>query len=131
MPKTWKHIEKNYDFQIYKYDADINTRVGTKYLIELYDILAANHPRWDILTIEQKQEQISAAYNGGPNRLIKKGFDITQMPEETRNYVEKMKGRYPIIRNNKQVENYLTTNTDIKQIYTIPNLDSINNNINQ
>ena len=62
---------------------EVNIIVGTWYLHRLHD-------HYGCKTIEQ----ICAAYNGGPTRLKKCGYDINKMPRESRAYVKKVVSIY-------------------------------------
>ena len=62
---------------------EINIFIGTWYLKRLY-----NH--YECKTVEQ----ILAGYNGGITRLRKHNYDISKMPNETRNYVKKVMKLY-------------------------------------
>jgi len=90
MPKTWTEMSK----KVYgkplplneRTNPEKNKKVGTAYLKEIQDILRKEFKK------EPTIEQILAAYNGGPYRLIEKKGNVWAMPEETRKYVEKITG---------------------------------------
>jgi len=90
MPKTWEEMTK----EVYgkplplrdRNDPEKNKKVGIAYLNKIKKILRQN------LKQEPTIEQILAAYNGGPYRLIKNKGNVWAMPEESKNYVEKITG---------------------------------------
>ncbi len=63
------------------YDSQVNIEYGDWYLRRLKDHYLKDH-----YTIER----LLAAYNGGPTRLKKVGYNINRMPKETRDYVRKV-----------------------------------------
>lgn len=88
MPATWneqtkKIYGKPLSFDL-AFDPKINRTVGTHYLKEIQKTLK----NWTHK--EPSIEQILASYNGGMGRLRKNNFDVSKMPEETRNYVTKI-----------------------------------------
>ena len=50
--------------------------------------------RWERLSSEERKRLVLAGYNGGVGRLRKNEWKIEKMPQETRNYVEKVMEEY-------------------------------------
>jgi len=74
------------------YDMEKNIEAGIKFYKWMEAELFANrHPRWNELTIVEKQDLLGAGYNGGPYGLIKKEWDISRMREESREHVVKIR----------------------------------------
>lgn len=94
---AWNLVEKEYSYDTYVFNPDINIRVSMKYAAFLHDFLKENHPGWNALVNAEKQNLILAAYNGGHGLLQKRSFNISSMPKETRSYVDKQKDGYPIV----------------------------------
>jgi soluble lytic murein transglycosylase-like protein len=94
MPKTWEEqTRKMYGKPLpfsEAYNPDINLEVGTNYLNDLHNSLSKRLKGYNQLPVIEQQKKIVAAYNGGPNRLIRKKGKIERMPRETRRYVSKI-----------------------------------------
>jgi len=67
------------------YNPNVNVKIGTWYLRRLKD-----HYLKDNYTVER----ILAAWNGGITRLRKNDYNVSKMPEETRNFVKKVMRLY-------------------------------------
>ncbi|MCK4647829.1 lytic transglycosylase domain-containing protein [Candidatus Pacearchaeota archaeon] len=91
MPDTWHIMEKESDFYKEAFNPYKNLRAGIKYLDHLNTYCKGTFPKWNKLSVKNKQIIIAAAYNGGIGRLMKNNWDINEMPEETRLYVKKIK----------------------------------------
>ncbi len=94
MPLTWKEetrklYGKSLDFSE-AYNPEKNKEVGIFYLGTIEKYLSGRINNWDSLSKEDKQSLIAAAYNGGMGRLVRLNGNIEQMPEESRNYVNKL-----------------------------------------
>jgi hypothetical protein len=90
MEPTWKEWTKKMygtelDFEM-AYNPEINKKVGVTYLGWIQDTLR----KW--MGEEPSVEHILAAYNGGIGRLRKNKYDVWHMPEETKNYIERITG---------------------------------------
>ena len=94
---AWDMVDKENDYYTKAYDPGINITNIIRYTVFLYDNLGKTHPGWGELTKEEKQNHILAAYNGGHGRLQECGFNIRRMPKESRDYVDKQQGRFPIL----------------------------------
>jgi len=86
--EAWKDVEQNLKFNKEWYNPISNVYVAGKYIIFLDEDFQNSHPRWNYLSNKEKRMIIAAAYNGGPEKLKKNQWDISKMPEETRDYVE-------------------------------------------
>jgi len=95
--EAWEDVEKKMSFDKNSLDPIRNVYVAGKYIIFLHEDFENSHPRWNELSDKEKRMAVAAAYNGGPERLKKKRWDISKMPEETRDYVRKIE---------KRMENY-------------------------
>ena len=67
------------------FDPALNRRVGTAYLAFLQERLLPRQAEWKA----DERALLLAAYNAGPGRLLKAGFDLAGMPRQTRDYVER------------------------------------------
>jgi hypothetical protein len=67
------------------FDPALNRRVGTAYLAFLQERLLPRQAEWKA----DERTLLLAAYNAGPGRLLKSGFDLAGMPRQTRDYVER------------------------------------------
>lgn len=93
MPETWKEESRKLygeplDFEK-AFDPEINRKVGEFYLNTIRNYLSKRIKGWENLDVSDKQDLIAAAYNGGMGRVVRNMGDISKMPSETRNYVEK------------------------------------------
>jgi len=91
MPETGKELDKESNFLKESLNPSKNINSGTKYLKWIDNYCEKRHPNWNIISGEQKRKIISAAYNGGPSRLNKRGWNIEKMPKQTRDYVKKVR----------------------------------------
>jgi len=73
------------------YNMEKNIDAGIKFYKWMEKEYASRHPRWNGLTIAEKQDLLGAGYNGGPYGLIKKDWDISSMREESREHVVKIR----------------------------------------
>ena len=94
MPETWqdesrKLYGKELDLNL-AFDPEINKKVGTFYMETISNYLSNRIDGWQNLSIAEKQNLVAAAYSGGMGRLARNNGDISKMPEETKNYVEKL-----------------------------------------
>lgn len=67
------------------FDPALNRRVGTAYLAWLQAVILHRQSQWK----DDERALLLAAYNAGPSRLAKSGFDLGDMPQNTRDYVER------------------------------------------
>lgn len=67
------------------FDPELNRRVGTAYLAFLQERLAVRQAEWKT----DERSLLLAAYNAGPARLRQSGFNLANMPRQTRDYVER------------------------------------------
>jgi soluble lytic murein transglycosylase-like protein len=90
MEPAWKKFgEGNYKINVYNPGQNISA--GVKYYLWLENFVAKYNPSWSRLTLEQKQNQVVAAYNGGPFRLKSRRWNINNMSYITRNHVKKVR----------------------------------------
>lgn len=75
------------------YDPLLNGIASNKHIKKIDIFLRQNYPGFDQLPIGHKRDLLNAAYNGGQGRLKKAGWDINNMPKETRDYVKRMRDR--------------------------------------
>lgn len=88
--QTWTEMDGKEELF---FDVEENLRVGIKYLEYLENFCKNNYKGWDSISEEDKLKFISAAYNGGPNRLKARKWNIRKMPYETRKYVKNVMKR--------------------------------------
>lgn len=91
MPRSWqewsvKALGREVPFD-QAYDPDLNVQVGTAYLQWIQNTLRS----W--MGKEPGVEHVLSAYNGGIGRLRQVGFDVSRMPSESRDYVQKVTGQ--------------------------------------
>jgi membrane-bound lytic murein transglycosylase MltF len=67
-----------------------NIRAGVKYYLWLENFMSEEYIGWSSASIGCKRGLLLAAYNGGHNRLKRKGFDIKKMPKESRSHITKV-----------------------------------------
>lgn len=67
------------------FEPETNMRVGIAYLEHLQVFLDAHRDSW----LADERSLLLACYNAGPTRVKEAGFDIRQLPEKTRCYVER------------------------------------------
>lgn len=89
MEATWKEKAK-LPFEE-AFNPETNIEMGIKYMHWIADQLEKNIPDWEKLPKERRLSLIAASYNGGVGRLTRNEFDISKMPKETREYVEKVR----------------------------------------
>lgn len=90
IPDAWKEVDKS-DFYENSFNPEKNIEVGIKYLKWINNYCNKNYAEWRYIPIQEKQEILAAAYNGGIGLLEKREWDIYQMPNETKNYVDSLK----------------------------------------
>jgi len=95
MPDTWREETRRLygselDFDR-AFDPQTNRQVGTNYLRVVERYLSARIGGWDTMSVEERQDLIAAAYNGGMGRLVRNSGDISRMPSETRGYVDRLR----------------------------------------
>jgi len=95
MPKTWVDESRRLCGEALSFDLAFdpvaNKNVGTQYLRTIESYLSTKIEGWDKLTIEQKQDLIAAAYNGGMGNLWKKArWDVSKMPASVQFYVSQL-----------------------------------------
>lgn len=67
------------------FDPALNRRVGTAYLAFIQERILPCQAEWKA----DERALLLAAYNAGPGRLSRSGFDLARMPRQTRDYVER------------------------------------------
>ena len=87
--EAWKEVDDS-DYFLKAFDPYKSIEVGMKYLKWIDNYARKKHPSWDSLPDEKKREIIFASYNGGSSRVKYRGWEITRMPPETRNYISKI-----------------------------------------
>lgn len=98
---AWEEVDKR-NYNKYVNDPRVNTEVGIKYKEWLGEQLEENHPYWNELSKEERQNLVIASYNGGFGRLKKRGYDISAMPLETQNHVRKIRHTYNLLKEAKR-----------------------------
>lgn len=92
LESTW------YDYETISYDEafnpEKNINVGLRHLKWIDTYLRKNYPDYSQQTTQKKQDLISAVHNVGIGRLEKQNWDISQMPRETINHVERVRKKY-------------------------------------
>ncbi|MGV8172375.1 MAG: transglycosylase SLT domain-containing protein [Candidatus Woesearchaeota archaeon] len=73
------------------YDIEKNIEAGIKFYKWMETEYASRHPKWNELTIAEKQDLLGAGYNGGPYGLIRKDWNISKMRKESRDHVVKIR----------------------------------------
>ena len=67
------------------FEPDLNRRVGVAYLAFLQESILPRPAEWK----SDERALLLAAYNAGPGRLRRSGFDLDRMPAQTQDYVER------------------------------------------
>ena len=67
------------------FDPALNRRVGIAYLAFLQESILPRQTEWQA----DERSLLLAAYNAGPGRLRRSGFDLDRMPSQTQDYVER------------------------------------------
>ena len=67
------------------FDPALNRRVGIAYLAFLQESILPRQAEWQT----DERSLLLAAYNAGPGRLRRSGFDLARMPSQTQDYVER------------------------------------------
>ncbi|MGD9783037.1 MAG: lytic transglycosylase domain-containing protein [Kiritimatiellia bacterium] len=67
------------------FDPALNRRVGIAYLAFLQESILPRQAEWQA----DERSLLLAAYNAGPGRLRRSGFDLARMPSQTQDYVER------------------------------------------
>ena len=89
-PIAAKEINMYDEFKKYSFRPENNLKFGFAYIRRLDDFMWKYNPDWPHLDDSQKRPLTSAAFNGGPSKLMSVGWDISRMPPETRRYVDSM-----------------------------------------
>ncbi|MBU2615567.1 MAG: lytic transglycosylase domain-containing protein [Nanoarchaeota archaeon] len=71
-----------------------NIRAGINYILWIDSYCKRFNPQWENLPEGDKLRLMIASYNGGASRLKKKGWNIDNMPKETRTYIAQIENRY-------------------------------------
>ena len=87
---AWREGMGNLSYEKYVFNPKKNIEATMRYLKWIDEECEKHHSNWEALSPQKKLEIIASAYNGGINRLIKKNFDTTKMPGETRLYLMKI-----------------------------------------
>lgn len=100
MPDTWANrasdISPDWEKEIpydCAFEPSTSIEMGIRQLKFVENRLEANNSNWNKYTLEKRRKLISAGYNGGHVRVMKKGYNINRMPRETRHYVRKISSR--------------------------------------
>jgi soluble lytic murein transglycosylase-like protein len=99
LKNTWEWIEPSKDFEEYAFDPLTNIDVGVKTLGWFNGYCGKKYGSWNELGHKNKLKFTSACYNGGQKTLRKKGWDISKMPKETRDYVKDVLWAYNELKN--------------------------------
>ena len=67
------------------FDPALNRRVGIAYLAFLQESILPRQAEWQ----SDERSLLLAAYNAGPGRLRRSGFDLDRMPIQTQDYVDR------------------------------------------
>lgn len=67
------------------FEPGLNRRVGVAYLAFLQESILPRQAEWKT----DERALLLAAYNAGPGRLRRSGFDLARMPVQTQDYVER------------------------------------------
>ena len=67
------------------FDPALNRRVGIAYLAFLQESILPRQTEWK----SDERSLLLAAYNAGPGRLRRSGFDLDRMPSQTQDYVDR------------------------------------------
>lgn len=94
MEETWNDMEKEIEFESGVFNPYENVKVGTKYLIWLNNYCEERYPKWNGLSQKEKHLIIAAAYNAGHNKLKRKGWRISKMPEETKYFIKEIDNNF-------------------------------------
>ena len=86
---VWQDINPGISYDR-AYERVLNVRTGIIHLDDLVRQLKLEHPTWKDLKVNNMLRLTSAAYNTGYTNLKDNGFDITQMPKSTREYIQKV-----------------------------------------
>jgi len=94
MEGTWKDMT-NLPYEA-AFEPEQNVEVGVRYLNWIADYIekSMGSEGWERLSSEERKRLVLAGYNGGVGRLRKNEWKIEKMPQETRNYVEKVMEEY-------------------------------------
>lgn len=90
MEKTWYNFEKS-NFKKNAFIPEKNIEVTIKYLKWIDKFCSQNNPEWENLSKNKKIILASACYNGGPVRLKNLNWNEDKMPDETIEYIGKVK----------------------------------------
>jgi len=88
--RTWDEFEmplEGLDYSTHVFHPRENIRVGLEYLSWLDDFCKSHNPQWKHLSNKKRLETVLAAYNWGIGNLSENGWDISQVPRETKKYI--------------------------------------------
>jgi len=92
--ETWNDMMPGIPFDS-AFNPELNNIARERYLFWLKDTyFPRNYKNWQETSLEKKLEVILMAYNAGPNKVLKRIKKNKEMPEETKNYIKKLKERY-------------------------------------
>lgn len=84
--ETWREVTRKHHGRAVSFDLafdpDWNRRVGRWYLADLQEFLYRHRDEWRA----DPRLLLLAAYNGGPDRLRRAGFDLQRLPAPVRDY---------------------------------------------
>lgn len=74
------------------FDPGLNRQVGKQYLTSLRAFLMERREDWKA----DERSLLLACYNAGPGRVMRGGFSLNQVPEQTRDYVRRVKALHDV-----------------------------------
>lgn len=89
MQNTWEEFDKDRSFSEYASDPRANLDVGIRYLLWIDRNFRKNYDGWENLPQDKKREMILSAYNAGIAKFEEEGWQLENMPKETKRYVGK------------------------------------------
>ncbi len=93
MPSTWQEYCKDIPFNK-KFNRERKIECGTRYLNWVVDYIREKHPEWGLLSFNEKRNLVAAAYHGGPTKLKDLAWNLEEMPDPTKHYVEKIRNKF-------------------------------------
>jgi|GEM_PF-7051365 hypothetical protein len=96
IPVTWKEFGEGSYKNVT--NPEKNIKAGVKYYLWLENFISERYHNWDKLSIDKKRNLLSAAYNGGHNRLQNRFFNVRYMPKESRDHVVKINNTMKVLR---------------------------------
>lgn len=95
MEGTWYDHMPEVPFSGGAFDSKLNIKAVLMQINAQENYLTTNFSQWDSLTIEQKLDYQSAAYNLGLGKLKKNNWDIEdKIPRETKNHILRVRSRH-------------------------------------